>query len=452
MATIANLAVSVTARIGKFRKNLASATKRAQRFGRDVSRHIKRAGAAFGLLAASAAVGLGALVQSQLKAIDSTAKMSRVLGFSTEELTGYQHAIALAGGNSEQFNKAILRMNRTIADAEAGLSTAIREIERAGLSVEDFAGLSTDQRIKLLAERYDGIGDAAGRASFLMNVFGRAGASVGNLFEQGADGIARAQKEAEKLGLTFSAIDARQVEAANDAFTRFRNLIVGVGRTLAIRVAPFIQELSDRLVAMGTEGEGAAGLVSRAIEHVIRAIAKLADMFHLLRAAWFGFQSIVLAGAALILNFMNSLAKGTFEVLNFITGRNVRYEDTFLFQITEDFNKAQERATQNASNAWDKFTSGENSKKVDEFFTAAEKRSRDFAKTAARSFDDSIPDDFGVSDQKTAQFKQVDLSRVFIGGLQAMTAKTQETSDETTHDILREISGKVGKGTAAVTV
>lgn len=291
MATIANLAVSLTARTGNFERGFKKAQTVAARFATDMGRHIRTVATYGAAITGVAATALSVMVKNQMAAIDSTSKLARVVGLTTEQLTGYQHAISLAGGDSEGFEKSVVRMNRTIQDAANGLSTAQRELEAVGLSVQDLAGLSTDERIKLLADRYNGIGDAAQRASFLMNVFGRSGQSMGNLFEQGAEGIRKAQQEAEELGLTFSAIDGRNVEQANDAIHRMQVALGSVAKTIAIAVAPYIQYAAERMLEFAKQGNVSGETVTNALESIVISISRVGKALDLVSIGFNGFSA-----------------------------------------------------------------------------------------------------------------------------------------------------------------
>ncbi len=74
------------------------------------------------------------------------------------------------------------------------------------------------------------------RATAAIELFGKSGQSLLPLLMQGSEGIAAAQREAEKLGLSFSRIDAHQVEQANEAIVRLKAVFTGIGNQLAIQL------------------------------------------------------------------------------------------------------------------------------------------------------------------------------------------------------------------------
>ncbi len=416
MATIANLAVSITARIGSFEKGFARAQKIAARFGADIGRHTLTVAKWAGALVAAAAGALALLTKNQLAAIDSTSKLARTVGLSTEELAGYQHAADLAGVDSEAFSKGVVRMNRTIADAASGSKTAERELSRVGLRVADLANLSTDQRIELLADRYLTIGDAAERSSFLMNVFGRSGIGIGNLFEQGSKGIAAAQQEAEKLGLTFSEIDGRRVEEANDMLTRAKAILTGIGRTIAVLVSPYILGLAEDLVKAGTAGEGMGGMVVNAFNWVVKAIARATDYFELLKAGWFGFQAIVHTGAGIVVSMVGLIAKAIQELINLLPGVEKSFGDNILASVG-DFKQAAVESSAKAAEAYERFDKKVNSSAVGMTFERWKKRADEIAGGIRRGAE--AAGELEESSTKSTFARAIDLKRVTVGGISA---------------------------------
>lgn len=415
MTTIAKLSVSLSARVGKFEKGFKKANRTLKRFSRNVDRStagLRR----IGTIATGAAVaGIGVLVKKQFAAIDSTAKLSRTIGLNTKELTGYQHAIQIAGGDQEGFNKSVIRMNRSIADAQAGLSTAIREFDRVGISVEELANLSTDERIKLLADRYNSIGDAAGRSSFLMNLFGRQGAAVGNLFEQGAEGINALQQEAEELGLTFDAVESTKIEQANDAITRMTAIITGASRVLAIQLAPFVTAAADKLKNMSKEGGGMGRVVFNAFNNILRIVGKLADWFELLKSVWFGFQGVIQTGSAVILNTINGIGDHIAKVINLIPGMSIEFK-SFTQDLEKSFTEAAAKSSDERQKAFDKFYSGENSSKANMFFEDVAKKADEAAKNINKSIGfDELSQEGTEESSRTSFARGVNTDKLVIG-------------------------------------
>jgi hypothetical protein len=454
MATIANLAVSLTARIGNFEKGFKKATRVAKRFSSDLSKHVKTISKYAFAIASVALGGLSILVKGQLSAIDATSKLSRTLGLSTEELAGYQYAASLAGVESDALDKGITKMNRTVADAVDGLSTAKLALDKAGLSVKDLSGLSTDQRIKLLADRYNSIGDAATRASFLMNIFGRAGIGIGNLFEQGAEGIREAQLEAERLGLTFSNFDARGVEEANDALTRIKAVVTGIARRIAVQLAPFIQVISERFRDFALEANFGGESVVNAVNYMLRAFDKLLSMFNLLKAGWNVFVAAISDAAAIILQPARLIIQGWNEVLDFLGLEVDRNMEKFFDDLIDGFTNQTLDAIEGMDKAWANFNNGFGDNQATLWFQGIQ---ADAAKASRAIESMTLPDvmdeELGESSssRKAQEFQQVDLARVAIGGGRPTDKPINRAQGEAMVTSLQQIARNTASGRAVLT-
>jgi len=96
---------------------------------------------------------------------DSVAKMARRTGLSVEALSELQFAAGQSGVAVTELESGIRRMQRTIYDAERGLSTATDALAALGVTADDLAGLSVEQQFKLLADRIAQIEDPTRQAA-----------------------------------------------------------------------------------------------------------------------------------------------------------------------------------------------------------------------------------------------------------------------------------------------
>ncbi len=451
MATIANLAVSLTAKIGSFEKGFKKAQKRLKKFADSAMRTTKIV-AAIGIgMAAIAAGALTSFVKKQFGVIDSISKLSRTLGLTTEELSSYQYAIQLAGGDQEGFNKAIVRMNRSIADGEAGLSTITREFDRVGLSVKELGGLSTDQRIKKIADSYLQIGDAAGRSSFLMNIFGRSGLAVGNLFEQGSKGISAAQMEAAELGLTFNNISGQQIEIANDAITKMQNLFQGAARVIAIQVAPFVTALTNRVIELSNQSGGLGVVIFNSMQNATRSIAQVSDWVQLLIAGWQSFRALVSGTTFVVLKFAQLAVNAFRPFARFFP----QMENAFmtLDDLVVKFGDDAKSSAEIAATAFKAFTNKSGSKSLLLEFEEIKKKADQIAKISADKLSAARLGGGDVGGTtKTSDFKQIDLSKTVVGGIQSQVKRQEvqvEQLDET-NSLLEQIKRGMTGGNVAV--
>lgn len=301
-------------RIAKFERQTAKSVKSIKRQFDGMSSGVKRALGVF-----AAALGFNALknlVSHTAQAIDSTAKFADVIGLTTEQLTGYQLAAQITGSSIGQLQTGMQRLQKNIADAEAGLATAVREFDRLGISVEQLRGLSTDEQIKLIADRFRDLPSTIDRSSVALNLFGRSGIQLSKLLDEGAQGIERFQREAVELGFAFSRLDAAKVEEANDSITRAKAVTEGFSRALTVELSPVITALSGEFIQAGKEAGGFGKLASSGIDRAARTVGVFADGLHGIELIFLGLKSAVAEFTRFIITKFNDINAGALALVN----------------------------------------------------------------------------------------------------------------------------------------
>lgn len=268
-------------------------------FGRDLDmtgRALRRM--AVGALAVAGIGGFGYMIKRTMENIDVTAKLSDRLGMTTENLVALQHAAQITGMESETMNKAMETFVRRMGEVRMGVGQARYSLEALGLSANDLAAATPTDALKTIADRIGDLKTAADKAAAAYYLFGRQGTQMLTLFEQGSEGIEQFQKEAEKLGLTFSRLDAAQIWAANDALTRARAVMTGLFRQATIQLAPYIEVLADKFVDVATAGEGLGANVTTVFETMSLAAIKFGDTIQMVGVRHKQLNAIVLEGIA----------------------------------------------------------------------------------------------------------------------------------------------------------
>jgi hypothetical protein len=185
---------------------------------------------------------------------------------TTESLVALQHGAKLAGVEQEQLTTSLDFFNRTLGEAERGSTQAARALAQIGLAYKDIAVLSSEERFGLIADQINKLGSESQKAAARQDLFGRSSQQMAALLAEGSKGLAASRLEADKLGLSFSRLNAAQVEAANDALTRSKALVTGLFRQTAIESAPYIEAAASALNDWAMEGEGVGEKVTKAFE------------------------------------------------------------------------------------------------------------------------------------------------------------------------------------------
>ncbi len=225
----------------KLTAGLRAAQRRLQAFGAGVR--------SIGLrIAAIGVAGLAPLAAS-VKAFSDTGdaldKMSQRTGLSVESLSELGFAAEQSGADLETLEKGVRTLQRTINDAERGLSTAEDALADLGLSAEQLRGLTPEEQFKLVAEALSRIEDPSKRAALAMQILGRAGTQLLPLMQDGARGIEELQDQARSLGLTVSTETAKDAALLNDTLNILWRVLKNGVFVIGSALAPAVIDLSN---------------------------------------------------------------------------------------------------------------------------------------------------------------------------------------------------------------
>ena len=226
-------------------------------------------------------VALVKMTQAAAKEADEFAKMSQSVGVSVESLSQLKHAAELSGTSMSALGRSLALLSRRASDAQHGLAEASRSFEDLGVSVEGTDGKlkNTEQLMLELADVFARMEDGPKKTALAMEVFGRSGAALIPMLNQGSAGIREMMDEAEQLGATFSGDTARAAEQYNDNLTRLSAAMTGLRNEMFQRLIPILVDITESMVRSAKEGNGliafARGAIT-AIEGLARALIFLA--------------------------------------------------------------------------------------------------------------------------------------------------------------------------------
>lgn len=279
MATIASLAVSITARTLGLEKGLDAAGKKVDGFAkksRYAGQKVDLIGSGVQALQASLPAlsvgGIAALVKSSIDAADQMRDMAIKTGTTTEFLSQMQHAANLTGVEFSTFTGSLTRMQNSLVNI-ARSDKATEQLAALGINVGEIMKLKPEEQFLAIGEALQNIKDPAVRTNTAIKIFGRSGAELGKLFAEGGTGIAAMRAEADSLGLTIGTDTADAADAANDAIVKLQGSFKGLTQTLALELAAPLANVVE-LLSRGLPVVGK--FVSASVESVGQVIGGLA--------------------------------------------------------------------------------------------------------------------------------------------------------------------------------
>ena len=353
MATIGSLFVNLVAKVKPLEDGIKTARKRLKEFATRMStsagraeffskqiqksrKSLNRLGRRMGItagglaklsaafLAAGAAMVTGLVIQG-LRSVDALAKTSAKLGITTEAMAGLQHAARQTGVSVETMNMALQRMVRRIAEAAMGTGEAKGALEELGISAEELNRLSPDKQFQVLSDAISKVQNPADRVRLAMKLFDSEGVALVNTMRLGSQGLQEMAAEAEALGLSLSGSQAAAVEKANDAMAKLFDVVTGVARSLAIEMAPILEDIANSFVNTAKETGGFGDTVFAVIKGASKAVGFFLDVWQGLKVAVAAARSVFTAYGTAVTTILLNIAAAANTVANIVSFGSVDF-------------------------------------------------------------------------------------------------------------------------------
>ncbi len=233
--------------------SVATATRRSDALAQstdNLTRGLRGLGtgvAVAGAAVAAAAGGLLVMTQRIADQADEIAKHSTRIGVTIESYQELSHAMELSGGNIGEASAALRRLSGNMLDASQGVSTAVEAFDGIGVSALTATGglRSVDDVLADIADEFAQMEDGSEKTARAMELFGRSGATLIPLLNQGSAGIAEMRQEARELGIVISSETAHAAEALNDDLTRLKGVARGFANDMASQLIPRLRDVAD---------------------------------------------------------------------------------------------------------------------------------------------------------------------------------------------------------------
>lgn len=231
----------------KLAAGLAKAAKKLQSWGATVAKAGLKTMAAGGAIAAPliAATRVYANMGSEL--VDASART----GVGVKALSELAYAAEMSGASFDTLETGLKFLQKNFAAAAGGSKEARKAFADIGLTVEDLAGMSPEDKLTAIGDKLAGIKDPAQRTAAALAIMGRGGTALLPMMLNGAKGIDELRKQAQRLGISMSGEDAAAAEAFGDAietiWKQLRMVTFQVGAAIAGAMSPYIDRVQAAL-------------------------------------------------------------------------------------------------------------------------------------------------------------------------------------------------------------
>lgn len=196
-------------------------------------------------------VGLVGSLKQVIDAMDRADEAAGRVGTSASKFSALTYAAEQSGVSVEELEGALAKLSRTLADAQRG-----------GAAADVFARLEIDPRkfsdpadaLAELAERFAQMPDGIAKTALAQDLFGRSGAKLIPLLNQGREGMAALREEAERLGVVFTDEAAASAATFNDNLDKLRAAGRGFYVEAVNELVPGLTQIAQAMTEAARDG------------------------------------------------------------------------------------------------------------------------------------------------------------------------------------------------------
>ena len=327
MAEIGNLLVNIGINVESLVDGLKRAKKSITGFAGDAQAKFKSMAASVKgalstmtakILALAGIGGFGLLLKSTKDNIVGLQGMSDVIGVSVEALQDLTFATQkYTNAGPKTLATALTKATARLAEYNAtGGGAAATWLEKMALDTRELAKLKPDELFKKYSEE---IGKLSTRGEQLAAIAGlmddEARALIG-VMDQGAEGMAAASAEAEKLGLSLSRVDTEAVVRANAALVESGKVIKGMANAIWAELSPAFIALTKMFKNASIENDNFRNVVADGIEATIRGVGYLMQAWDGLKLTYLFLKKAFTEYYIFIIGKLVDMDKALVELVN----------------------------------------------------------------------------------------------------------------------------------------
>lgn len=203
------------------------------------------------MLGASAAVGgsILAVGKSTADYAGDMYDMARGAGIGVEAFQKLAYAGRMSGVETEKLSASLVKFDRMVAEATGGNKTYMQTFEDLGIKIKDSAGnLRQPNKIfEDVADIFHNTEDGIGKTALAVELFGKSGADLIPMLNDGKAGLKAFYAEAERLGLALSNEMIAKGDAFSDQLENIGEQVKGVKLQLGAALIPALSAATEKI-------------------------------------------------------------------------------------------------------------------------------------------------------------------------------------------------------------
>ncbi|KQQ90389.1 phage tail tape measure protein [Massilia sp. Leaf139] len=250
MSQLGALTVSLEANIARFVSDMGRASQTTEQAMNRINGALETVKGGLQALGIGASVGgFAMIIKGSIDAADNLRDMSQKTGLAVEELNGLGFASGQAGGSLEAMASAAGKLNKSITEAAGGNGEAAEAFKALGISVKDAEGnlKKADVIMAEVADQFAKYQDGPEKAALALRLFGKAGADMIPLLNDGGDAMRENIEYAKRY--SFATADlSNAADNFNDTMGKLAIQQRGFINQLSAEMLPVLQSVANAML------------------------------------------------------------------------------------------------------------------------------------------------------------------------------------------------------------
>ncbi|MDO8136802.1 MAG: phage tail tape measure protein [Candidatus Brocadiales bacterium] len=224
MTTLANLIVRLSADTSSYQQNLKMAQRSLNTWGRQMEGTGLFLTKSLTVPILATAGSFAFMAKSAASTGDMLFNLAQKTGVSVGRLAAYRLATKLSGVTMEDFAGGIGRLSAKMFDVQQGSRDARVGFDKLGISVFDSSGkLRANEEVLLaIADKFSKMQDGTLKTALAMEFFGKSGANLIPMLNQGSKGLEKTTEASKNLGAVWDTKTTPAATAFNNSLTTLK--------------------------------------------------------------------------------------------------------------------------------------------------------------------------------------------------------------------------------------
>lgn len=251
MSIVSDIEIRLRADIARLQQDMTQARQSVSRT-MDSIRNMA-GGAAKALAAIGGAMAVGAFaswIKGAIDAVDAIGDISPATGVAIQDIAGLQLAMQFGGLEATEFEKTFIKLSTNIANSAAvfdQLKVATRDAVTGEMR-------KSKDVLYDVADAFAAMEDGTAKTALAVDTFGKTGAALIPMLNNGSEGLREMAEMADALGLSFTEDGVQAAGDFNDSLDTLLLAGQGVARQLAMQMLPALNDIAGAMATTAKEG------------------------------------------------------------------------------------------------------------------------------------------------------------------------------------------------------